>query len=743
MGQNLKATKMYDETILLMEKDGQTKSRIYLDLIKNRMLISINQNEVNVSATCIEKVLDLAKDEEFAKNLKSSLMSILFNGVQVYNMLGMYEKSDSLNEISFPYLKEQYETKLPGEWSKLLINNSKNLLTKSRIQEAYTNAVLGYDVFTSNLGRFDIYKLNALSFIMLSLNRLNQPDEHQALTYLNQGIEVANNNIRFVISNSTEKISNQRLKKIHDHIYGVFFDIIKNKEKFSIHFMDSVYSLYSTFLINNEKLGLISAGVLREQYRKSITKDQQKLFDNWLTNCNVISNLMSSPKSKENESLIDSLLQDIENLERGLKTNARNVDILDVLSNKKIQVGLKNREALICIKRNNIYGKGKHPQNPKIDFLGEQDSAMYVYSIFTKNEVIHEHAIFSHNDEEKSVTGYYNSLNSYPNNGHDTYSLLLKPVIKHLQNVNCLYIINDGIYHKINLNTLLNPQTQKYVIDELPITYVSNLRHWLSRKDESPKAFDTKTAVLFGKPNFNLNATERGKVKYHSNKEVSSNNLPANPKLSDSLTRAGFSDLPESKIEVQSIAGLLNDQGWKTKVYLENEALEEAAKNVESPKILHFATHGYVLGKNAFKNHVDLDPLMRTGLLFAGANALHKDTSNKYDDGFLNGYEASLLNLSNTDLVVLSACETGLGDIQSGEGVIGLQRSFHIAGAKKIIMSLWKVNDKSSRHLMELFYKEWLSGKNYDEALRSAQMTMKANPAYGSPKHWGAFILAE
>ena len=137
--------------------------------------------------------------------------------------------------------------------------------------------------------------------------------------------------------------------------------------------------------------------------------------------------------------------------------------------------------------------------------------------------------------------------------------------------------------------------------------------------------------------------------------------------------------------------------------------------------------------------------MMRSGLILAGANHAWKTGKPKQadaEDGILTAYEISLMNLSNTELVVLSACETGLGDITGNEGVYGLQRAFKIAGAKYLIMSLWKVSDEQTEQLMTLFYQKWLTEKQpIPEAFRSAKAVMQAK--YPNPFYWAGFVLLE
>ena len=134
--------------------------------------------------------------------------------------------------------------------------------------------------------------------------------------------------------------------------------------------------------------------------------------------------------------------------------------------------------------------------------------------------------------------------------------------------------------------------------------------------------------------------------------------------------------------------------------------------------------------------------MLRSGLLLAGCRHGMKNRNENSDaltDGILTAYEATNLDLSNTQLVVMSACETGLGKIMNGEGVIGLPRAFLSAGAEGVLMSLWKVDDEATQVIMREFYKKWIELGNQDIAWRSAQKSLRLK--YPEPYYWGAFIM--
>ena len=232
--------------------------------------------------------------------------------------------------------------------------------------------------------------------------------------------------------------------------------------------------------------------------------------------------------------------------------------------------------------------------------------------------------------------------------------------------------------------------------------------------------------------------------------------------------RAKYNYLPYTLKEVDSISQTIGNAIQVT-TYTDKEGSEESFKSLSghSPSILHIATHGYYITptkaemmskENLYRyglTTMDDRPsvidysMERTGLLMAGAQHTLRGDSilQAAEDGILSAKEISHLDLSNTDLVVLSACQTALGDI-TNDGVAGLQRGFKIAGVKSVLMSLWKVDDAATYLLMKHFYKSLFAGKNKQQALRDAQNYLRSYTVgnerpYSDIHYWGAFILLD
>jgi tetratricopeptide (TPR) repeat protein len=285
-----------------------------------------------------------------------------------------------------------------------------------------------------------------------------------------------------------------------------------------------------------------------------------------------------------------------------------------------------------------------------------------------------------------------------------------------------IYLSADGVYNQINLEAI-PVDDNNYVLDNSNIILVSNTKdiflNTLKAKKET-----SNSASMFGNPIYYLEASAD--------------------------TKRSIGQLKGTEAEIEGLNRLLGGQGWNITTKLETEATEESIKSVNSPEIMHIATHGFFTAANEVEQNALTDqdevklsenPLLRTGLLMAGAGDVLNKTKFNYniEDGILTAYEAMSMNLDKTSLVVLSACETGLGDLTVGEGVYGLQRAFMVAGAQTLIMSMFKVSDEATQKLMVNFYQKWLATGNKRESFVQAKKELRNE--FKDPKDWGAFIM--
>ncbi|MFT6961283.1 MAG: CHAT domain-containing protein [Flammeovirgaceae bacterium] len=226
--------------------------------------------------------------------------------------------------------------------------------------------------------------------------------------------------------------------------------------------------------------------------------------------------------------------------------------------------------------------------------------------------------------------------------------------------------------------------------------------------------------------------------------------LFANPYFGNSRT---VSSLPGTKKESENMDLQFSKYDYEVKKFVQREACEKNFKEaINNQKIFYFATHGFFIEEvedygdgKVFGVEVSQakdNPMLRGGLMLADAE-LAISNSNQLDgnnNGILTAEEiTNIPHMNGTEIVVLSACETGLGETKSGEGVYGLQRAFQVAGAKSIIMSLWKVSDEATEQLMVNFATNFLQSGDRISAFQKAQLTLKQK--YPEPYFWGAFVL--
>jgi CHAT domain-containing protein/Tfp pilus assembly protein PilF len=362
-----------------------------------------------------------------------------------------------------------------------------------------------------------------------------------------------------------------------------------------------------------------------------------------------------------------------------------------------------------------------------------EDTAVYYGALILKKGASSPSLVlFRHgNDMENSQILAYRQAMQNSSKKAPFYKTYWGEIGEKTADVKTLYVSLDGVYNQISLNTLQKNEGG-FLVDEKDIYYITNTNELIGLKKmalQKTNPFGNKKAVLFGNPNY-----ARG---------LDLNQLKQSP----------LPELPGTAVEIQKVSQILKATNWIQEIYKRDAATKDKLRSVQSPTVLHIATHGFFLSDlpDAGGNKVfgiepvraAQNPLLRSGLMFTGADntiqQLGQSGNPDKDDGILNAYEALMLNLENTELVVLSACETGLGETKNGEGVYGLQRAFRIAGTSALMISLWEVSDEVTQKLMTSFYINWIQLKDKHKAFLKAQLEIKAkNP---EPFFWGAFIL--
>jgi CHAT domain-containing protein len=479
-------------------------------------------------------------------------------------------------------------------------------------------------------------------------------------------------------------------------------------------FKDLSGKVYNYQLLTKALL-LSSSIKIRERILNSTDVELKSQYNNWVQKKEMLTLALSMSPSQlaENEIEPIALQQEVERLEKNLSEKSelfgqsfetKRITFTDV---KK---SLKPNEAAVEMVRYRYFNH---------DFT---DSVIYA-ALYLNSEMSKPKAILL-KDGKKMESRYFKFYrNSIKGRIRDeiSYGIFWKPIQDEIGQASTIYLSADGIYNQINLEAIPTPDG-KYVIDNANIILVSNTKDMYLRKISSKKALPENTASMFGNPTFYLTAS--------SDQSVMS--------------------LPGTEKEVNQVQFMLKQKGWITAEFVEKSASEENIKEINSPKIFHIATHGFykpsiqgtlrdeLQGNEAALNQ---NPLMRTGLLLKGAGDLMEKTEYNYnmENGILTAYEAMSLNLDKTDLVVLSACETGLGDLEAGEGVYGLQRAFLVAGAKVLIMSMFKVDDEATQKLMLKFYQKWLNSANLRQSFIEAKKELRVD--YADPIYWGAFMM--
>lgn len=519
---------------------------------------------------------------------------------------------------------------------------------------------------------------------------------------------------------------NSKLKEGYDNFHS-FVKLAKEKEPAL--FPQLSQQAYSNLLFT-KSISLKGTEKRKEAFLNTNDPNITKLYDQWIEKKQqLIRHYLKTDEpsaidtvNKINQDELKRLQDEVTHLENELTNKAKDFKKFLKLTApdwKTVRDQLKEGEAAIEMIRFQWR-----------DQVYYSDTAYYAAYIITKNSQYPEVVYLP--DAATDLDNKYYKL--YKNNiklkldDKESYNHFWKPINQQLKGIKKVYFSADGIYHLINVATLKNQETGQFLLDEMEIHYTTSgtdVNNAVADKD-------IRTAVLFGRPSY---------------KTGMAGTVPVADAETRSLVRnfkdSNIPDLRGTEEEILTIKKEMDLSKFGVTHYLREQATEDKVYKLHSPGILHIATHGYwsPAGDNATDGYRTFNAMVNSGLLLSGvvnyySLPVYPDTY----DGILTAYEAQNLDLENTSLVILSACETSLGYLDAGEGVYGLQRAFRAAGAGSIMTSLWKVDDAATKDFMIAFYQHYLKTKDKNAAFVVAQKTIKEK--YKHPYFWGAFVMS-
>ena len=712
IGQTQQSLEIYEKAIQMNAEENKKKGLTFQRIATNKTLALQELGRTDEAIELCEKIIKIRKNRLGTSS--PDYAHLLNIAASLYMQKQDYKKVESYLQDAYKIYKKKLGEQHPST-AKVLNNLGLYYLSQNDLKRAEENIKQGYEIRKSILGE--------------KHPDFNASQENLALVYWYQG----------KISEASE-LFRKSLHQINQFIASYFPALSETeKEQYWAKFKPTYMRFYNFATQNGEKhpellsemynAHITTKGILlnatskiKQRILSSGNQELIKEYNQWISLKEQLAYLytLSKEELKEQEVDIPKLEREANDLERKLsqKSEIFKQKVDDKLhSIKEIDHALATNEAALEIIAFQDFDK---------KFTGN-----YVYVALVAGKHQHNHPKFAllgkGKEFEEDELNFYKNMVRFRKEDKNSYNTFWAKIEKLLEGKKRIFVSLDGIYNQISLNSIKKPDG-KFVIDDFNLTFVTNTRFVpeIKEREKKPKNKPNKKALLVGYPNYGEKGT-----------------IPS---------------LPGTKKEVEAISPILKAMGYKVETLLDNQATETNVKKADDathPDILHIATHGYFVNEIDESSNLVFgieptkalnNPMLRSGLMFAGAEATmegiknDKETANK-DNGLLTAYEMANMNLDDSELAILSACETGLGDVKAGEGVYGLQRALQIAGVDAAIISLWKVSDDATQELMKIFYNELKTAKNKPDAFRKAQIKLKEK--YKEPYYWAAFVMTE
>lgn len=715
-------------------------SRLYTDILSNLVVAYSNVGEKLDALEVSKQLVDIKRKSRLQEPADfASALAILGN---VYRESGNYKKAiEILKEASNLYQLQSTKSYNPEAF---IVKN--NLGSAYIATGRYSEAI---DLYKKLLEigdqRFRLAYLNNLIASYAGNNEMSK-----ALIYFKEAVIAT----RMQMQNRIGILSNYEKEKYVIqldelfHIYKSFLADVPTSSKLEYNSM--VYNnelLLKGFIVSNEqkmRRSIIESGdsILINQY--NIWKDSKlRLFHSEIRNdIGTESDLKMKTAEAERQLASRSKIFDQE-------ISFTNIDL------NQIQSKLSDNEIIVDFFFYREYSKKLKPSGNFMygAFLLKKG---YKYPLWIP--LCSEKQLSKLLDSNKSndierdrINSIYGDMDINASNSlvinavnENLFKLIWQPILPYLRDISRIFFIPVKRLGALSLLALHD--NKDFLLDKYQFIQLQNAKDVLDHEsfDNFGRNFKSivvgsqeSKAALFGGIEYNYKQTSLDSLNSAS---IDSTNF--------------YSDLPLTELEVKEIYKLMHNSGIDVKVIDSLKSTEDYFKSFDkdSPEIIHIATHGFF---NPVSDIVDINkvnisadqifkfsknPFLRAGLLFTYGNYTlgGGKFSDGREDGILTAEEISLLDLSHTNLLVLSACETGVGDIVGSEGIFGLQRSFKIAGVRHMIVSLWKVSEKATKKFMEIFYQQFLDGKGIYIAFQETQKIMKKTY---NPYFWAGFVL--
>lgn len=740
-----------------------------LETAKNIYLEVFGRNHPDYAMTLmLIAILNYAtRNFDEAEKLNNEALNVLESGIGVHTN----EYATALHNIALVYLAlsdyEQAKIKITEsiEISQRLLGKDHPDLNKPLLNLAVILTNLGdfkkaEEIFTSTIQKIkqifgEIHTDYMAALIQFFELKFACQEYSQASSLIRSALEIKQKQARdtFVVLSQFEKYT---FVKKDDGVYDIAIALQNlDPNKSSIRLYENI--LFRKGLVLNSTMNV------RHFFRESKHDDLKNLYEEWqsrLIALNRFQNLTIQQREIV-KSDIQRLEEEAEELDKRINQISSELSGFLILPDYNwctIRDTLKQDEIILDFVKYQNFSEVSVKKYRYGVFITRQEYDTPYFLDLIDGELFESELLSRYFDnlltiENKYFEGKFSGLISDRKKSPDysgIYEGFIAPLLSRLENIKKLYLILDGEMHRINFNTIQNPDTGRYLIEDFEITQILSPHALTLVKSLKPHK---RTAVLFGYPNFDSSLEMVPDInipgKFDSSETLNLPNIKENVAIN-------YPPLPGTLEEVELLEELLHINNWEVESFIQDDANETNLKKVKSPTLLLVATHGYfdLKGETDIKLNDTViyetkkafnDPMLKSGLLLAGANNFlsAKDQARMFfaENGIFTAHEATMLDLFETDIVILSACDSGTGEIKRGEGVFGLQRGFFSAGAKSVLMSLWKVDDNSTKELMGRFVKKYAKGIGKQTALRETQLElMKQNP---HPHYWGSFVLVE